>query len=288
MIELFAYKLFNNYITEYVPEINWLDTFNNQYESDGESRPFKDTSCFIEFLPRTDITTTQKTISQGTMQVKFHLTLPRSDNYTVKKKNVNQTLQLFSTASKFNKYMNILDSSRYPSTSTYKDNLLIEMTNVYAMNTAELIETSTFYNDKFQIYTFTYLFEYVDQSSYIDMTMYSGWTYYIDYTIDAGTGDPVGAFNDDFGTSYDVRTDINYIWIEQIRISGSTMSISGYSFSQGIPMDLQYGVIGNDYQLPDYQDSNTFTGLAPGEYWVYLRDQRGVGYEFPSNPVTIT
>ena len=284
MIELFAYKFFNNYISEYIPEIKWLDIFNDQYNKEGEERPFRDTSCFIEFVPRFDIINSRKIRSDGQMSVNFHLTYPRSSNYTNKKKNVNQTLNLFSTANTFNKYMNCADSSHYPANSVYQDQLLIEATNVYAMNTAELTNVQNTYSENYQIQILTYLFEYVDASAYTDVNSLSGFTFDVEY----GTGDIMGSFNDDFGTSYDVRTDINYIWFEKVLVSGTTLTVTGHSFSEGVPMDLEYGVSDNDTTLPTYQTSNTFTGLIEGnEYWVYMRDQRGVGAVFPTNPITI-
>ena len=283
MIELFAYKLFNNYISEFIPEIKWLDIFNDQYNKDGEDRPFRDTSCFIEFQPRFDIINSRKIRSDGQLLVNFHLTFPRSANYTNKKKNVNETLNLFSTANTFNKYINVLDSSHYPSNSVYQDKLLIEATNVYAMNTAELKQVQNIYTEKYQVQILTYQFEYVDASAYTDVDTLSGWTYDVEY----GVNDVIGSLSDDFGTSYDVRTDINYIWFEKIQISGNTLTVTGHSYYEGVPMDVEYGVSDNDYHLPTYTTSNVFTGLSPGEYWVYMRDQRDIGAVFPTNPITI-
>lgn len=283
MIELFAYKLFNNYIKEFVPEIEWLDLYADQFNKEGEERPMKGTSCFIQIQPRNNITTSQKVRNDGQMEVTFHLTSARSDNYSTRKKNINETLHLQSTASKFNKFMNACSSAHYPENSIYRDSLLIEATNVYSMNVSNLISVENTFNDKFQIISLTYLFEYSDASAYTDITFIENWSYDIKPFISQG-----GSFNDDYSTNtYDVRTDVNQIWYESVNISGSTVTIKAHSFKQGIPVDLNYGIINNDYQAPDYLENNEFD-LVSGEYWVYILDNNGVGLEFPANPITIS
>jgi hypothetical protein len=161
--------------------------------------------------------------------------------------------------------------------------MLIEATNVFALNTSELISVNNTFNSKFQIIILTYLFEYSDASAYMDTIFLKNWN----YELEMGSGDAVAAFSDDFGTSYDVRTDINYIWFEKVNVTGSTISVSGHSFHEGVEMDLQYGIVDDDTKVPVYQDSNTFTDVSNGEWYVYIRDQRGVGCGFPSNPIIL-
>jgi hypothetical protein len=285
MVELFTYKLLQNYLTEFVPEIKWLDVFTDQYSNDLEERPFKSLSCFIEFQPRMDITTSNFYRNDGDMRVSLHLVFPRSDNYTIKKKNVNDTFLLQNLATKVNAYMNGLDSTEYPLNSVYKDNMLIDATTYYNLSRSHLVNVEHKYNAKFQIIVLTYLFRYSDKSTIIPeqmTTLYTGWT----YSTTINTLDPVGAFGNDFSSQFDVRSQIDHIWFEKIVVSGNTLSISGHSFIDGVPIDLEYGVIDNDTQLPTYQSSPEFT-LTAGSYWVYMRDTSGRGRQFPTNPIVI-
>jgi len=283
MVELFTYKLLQNYISEYLPEIKWIDVFTDQYNDDKEERPFRSLSCFIEFQPRVDITTTQLYRNDGALKVNLHLVMPRSDNYTIRKKNVTDTFYLQNEASKLNKYVNVLDSSEYPQNSVYRDHMLIEASTAYNLGRSHLDMVEHKYNNMFQTIVLTYTFNYSDKSSLISTDFMTGWTFDVILT----PLEQLGQFSVDFnGTNYDVRNEINYIWFEKINISGTTLTITGHSFKDGIPIDLEYGISTNDVDLPIYTTSNTFVVIPGAQYWVYMRDTLGTGCVFPTNPIT--
>ena len=184
MIELFAYQLIQNYLTDFVPEILWMDEYHGQYDDYDDVRPFRDLSVFIELLKRTDIITTNKFINKGKLNIKLYITFPRSDNYTIRKKNINESFYIYGIKSKINKYMHQLDSSFYPKNDKYAGKMLIESTNYYSLSKSNLISNGKILNDKYQILTLTYSFEYVDASAHIDTTFVKGWNYNLDYNLD--------------------------------------------------------------------------------------------------------
>jgi hypothetical protein len=284
MIELYTYKLINAVFETEDTDIKYIDIFRNQYSNlDQNIRPFNQPTLLVEFSPRLGINTRNFTVQYGQLQVRYHVLVPRPDNTNTKKKNINDSLKVFEVAADVNRIINTMDTSKYLSGTTV-NNLILEEEKYYKLESGHLQTTEINHTDEFTIIILTFIHIYQDNSCFYRPTYSSGWTFTVDPTIYTTPNSLYeGDFNTDFNTDFDLTTMEAPIFFTSVEVSGSTISISAYSYTEaGIPLDMEYQIDGINWQA-----SNVFTGVAAGDYNIVIRNSRGDGANFSLNPITV-
>jgi len=277
MIEAYTYKLINAVLAEELPELKFIDLYRNQYNRLNEStRPFNQESLFIEFVPRTDITTRNKTCNEGELNIRLHVLAPRPDNVSARKKNINDGFKAFELADSIKRIMNSMDTSKYESGTTVH-NLELTEGKYYQLESGHLTSTNIINTNEFDVIQLLFTHSYQDDSMASQLTYATGWTYTISPTVHTTASSIEDAdFNSDFDADFDIDSNTSPIYFSAIYTSGDTMTISGYSYNEyGIPLPLQYCV-----DTINWYDNNVFTSLSGGTYLVAIRNSRGDSLTF--------
>jgi hypothetical protein len=285
MIELYTYKLINAVFESENTDVKYIDLYRNQYNQlEQNIRPFNQPTLFVEFSPRQNIMTRNNTVQYGQILVRYHILVPRPDNVNTKKKNINDSLKVFEVAADVNRIINTMDTSKYLSGTTV-NNLILQESNYYRLESGHLQTTEVTHTDEFSVIILTFAHTYQDNSCFVRPTYSSGWTFTIDETVYTTPNSLYeGDFNTDFNTDFDLTSMEAPIFFTSVEVSGSTITISAYSYTEaGIPLDMEYCIDGINWQT-----SNVFTDVAAGSYNITIRNSRGDGLAFSLNPITVT